>query len=77
MRQRRWWPWSRRRAIEREPYQRIPDYDTVFPPGHPNHRPCWADLAYPASVAPETALRAALDEPTAVYRTLRVPPWLA
>ena len=80
----RWrWRWRRRHARHDrqarhgrwEPYGRIPDYDTVFPPGHPRHRPHWADLTGPAEGA--ASPREALDEPTAAYRTVRVPPWLA
>jgi hypothetical protein len=48
--------------IERDPYGRIPDGDTVPVPGYPT----WADL-----------LRNSLDEPTAAYRTVRVPPWIS
>jgi hypothetical protein len=47
--------------IERDPYGRIPDGDTVPVPGYST----WTDL-----------LRNGLDEPTAVYRTVRVPPWI-
>jgi hypothetical protein len=58
-----WWPARRRRrTIERGPYGRVPDGDMVPVPGYPT----WADL-----------LRDSLDEPTAAYRTVRVPPWIA
>jgi hypothetical protein len=68
----RWWRvrrrWRRSTAAHRrrtttapDPYGRIPDGDTVPVPGYPT----WADL-----------LRQHLDEPTAAYRTVRVPPWV-
>lgn len=74
----RWrWRWRRRHGSGKESYGRIPDYDTVFPPGHPRHRPHWADLTGPSDRAVAAALADAMDEPTAAYRTVRVPPWLA
>ena len=71
------WRWPRRSRqveVERDPYGRIPDYHTVFPPGHPRYRPSWVDLCRPGH--DDTALQEALGEPTAAYRTARVPPWV-
>jgi hypothetical protein len=36
-----------RQARARQAYSRIPDYHTVFPPGHPQHRADWSDLCRP------------------------------
>jgi hypothetical protein len=75
----RWrWPWRRRQVRYGrrarhggwEPYGRIPDYDTVFPPGNHRYSPHWADLTHTTPADP------VLDEPTAAYRTVRVPPWV-
>jgi hypothetical protein len=79
----RWWPRRRRRRrgrswLETVPrtarhrydplaahpgrHDRIPDGDTVLLPGQIP----WADLIHPDP----------LNEPTAQYRTIRVPPWV-
>jgi len=68
----RWWPWRRKAVSLWEPPHRIADGDTVLLPGQ---RP-WADLVHPHHADTRTRRPRGWDEPTAAYRTIRVPPWL-